>query len=113
MWFAAAPVSPFGEVSLEDPGMPARSFCPANHVECRQPYDLSRGLTSEVVMREPNAEADLLAAIAGLVQSEGGSVSRHEPHALTGTLTAITSKWFFGGRKVIDTVTCRLARWPR
>lgn len=59
-------------------------------------------------MREPIAEADLLEKISGVVKEAGGSVTAREPLALTGTLTAIKSKWFLGGRKVTDTVTCRL-----
>jgi len=59
-------------------------------------------------MHEPIAEADLLDTIAGVVKTAGGTIARQDSHALTGTLTAIKSKWFLGGRKVIDTVTCRL-----
>jgi hypothetical protein len=59
-------------------------------------------------MPDPIAEADLLEKIAAVVTSEGGSVSSRDASALTGTLTAIKSKWFLGGRKVTDTVTCRL-----
>ena len=59
-------------------------------------------------MRKPMADSDLLEKIAAVVKTEGGSISRQGTHALTGTLTAIQSKWFLGGRKVTDTVTCRL-----
>lgn len=38
----------------------------------------------------------------------GGQVSTRDAHGVSGTLTAIKSKWFLGGRKVTDSVTCRL-----
>jgi hypothetical protein len=47
-------------------------------------------------MPEPIAEADLLNAIAGVVKREGGTIARQDSHVVTGTLTAIESKWFFG-----------------
>ncbi len=59
-------------------------------------------------MPEPVAGDALLKKIADVLRTAGGEVSRQDAHALTGTLTAIKSKWFLGGRKVTDTVTCRL-----
>lgn len=59
-------------------------------------------------MQDPIAETELLDKIAAVVTTEGGSVSRRDAHGLTGSLTAITSKWFLGARKVTDTVSCRL-----
>lgn len=59
-------------------------------------------------MHEPLPETELLDKIAEVVTTEGGEVSRQDGLALTGTLTAIKSKWFLGGRKVTDTVTCKL-----
>jgi hypothetical protein len=65
-------------------------------------------VTEEREMNEPVADADLLERIAAVVKTEGGTISRQESRALIGTLTAIKSKWLLGGRKVTDTVTCRL-----
>jgi hypothetical protein len=59
-------------------------------------------------MPEPLTGKDLLAKLSDAVKSAGGSVTSQDTHILTGMLTAITSKWFLGGRKVTDTVTCRL-----
>lgn len=54
------------------------------------------------------AESDLLEKIAAAVQAAGGTITSRDAHAVNATLTAIMSKWFLGGRKVTDTVTCRL-----
>lgn len=54
------------------------------------------------------AESDLLEKIAEAVQAAGGTITSRDAHAVNATLTAIMSKWFLGGRKVTDTVTCRL-----
>jgi hypothetical protein len=59
-------------------------------------------------MHEPIAESDLMAKISDVVEAAGGTISSRDDHALIGTLTAIKAKWFFGGRKVTDRVTCRL-----
>jgi len=60
-------------------------------------------------MNEPIIEADLLEKIAGVLKSEGGTITSRDARTVLATLTAIESKWFLGGRKVTDTVTCRLA----
>jgi hypothetical protein len=54
------------------------------------------------------AESDLLEKIAAAVQAAGGTITSRDAHAVNATLTAIMSKWFLGGRKVTDSVTCRL-----
>ena len=59
-------------------------------------------------MHEPIAESDLMAKISEVVEAAGGTITSREAHALNGTLTAIKAKWFLGGRKVTDRVTCRL-----
>lgn len=59
-------------------------------------------------MREPIPEADLLEQLARVVKTAGGTVTAQAPHEVNGTLTAIKAKWFLGGRKVTDSVTCRL-----
>lgn len=59
-------------------------------------------------MHEPIPEPDLLKKISAVLEAAGGTITSREAHALNGTLTAITSKWFLGGRKVTDSVTCRL-----
>lgn len=59
-------------------------------------------------MHAPIPEADLVEKIAAVVKAAGGTVTTKAAHAVNGTLTAITSKWFLGGRKVTDSVTCRL-----
>jgi hypothetical protein len=59
-------------------------------------------------MHEPIAESDLMAKISEVVEAAGGTITSREAHALNGTLTAIKAKWFLGGRKVTDSVTCRL-----
>ena len=59
-------------------------------------------------MHTPFPEADLLARIADVVEASGGTITSRDTLALNGTLTAIKSKWFLGGRKVTDRVTCRL-----
>lgn len=59
-------------------------------------------------MHEPNTAADLLEKIADVVEAEGGQIAEKGAHAVSATLTAIMSKWFLGGRKVTDSVTCRL-----
>jgi uncharacterized protein (TIGR03067 family) len=59
-------------------------------------------------MPEPIPPTELMAKFADVVRDEGGSLSHQDAEAPTGTLTAITSKWLLGGRKVIDTLTCRL-----
>jgi len=65
-------------------------------------------------MHAPIPEADLVEKIAAAVKAAGGTVITQGDHSVNGTLTAITSKWFLGGRKVTDSVTCRLRSWhPR
>jgi hypothetical protein len=59
-------------------------------------------------MHEPVPETDLLNRISEVVEAAGGTITSRDGHALNGTLTAIKSKWFLGGRKVTDRVTCRL-----
>jgi hypothetical protein len=59
-------------------------------------------------MKAPIAENDLLEQIANAVKAGGGTITSREDHAVQATLTAIKSKWFLGGRKVTDRVTCRL-----
>ncbi|MFN7813702.1 MAG: hypothetical protein ACK5SI_13690 [Planctomycetia bacterium] len=59
-------------------------------------------------MNAPIAENHLLEKIADAVKAAGGTITSREDRVLNGTLTAITSKWFLGGRKVTDSVTCRL-----
>lgn len=59
-------------------------------------------------MPEPLSANDLLARLSAALKLAGGSVTSQDTHTLAGTLTAITSKWFLGVRKVTDTVTCRL-----
>jgi hypothetical protein len=59
-------------------------------------------------MNAPIPEADLLDKIAAVVQAAGGTVTAQDAHAVNGTLTAIKAQWFLGGRKVTDSVTCRL-----
>jgi hypothetical protein len=59
-------------------------------------------------MHSPVPEADLLDRISEVVEAAGGTITSREAHALNGTLTAIKAKWFLGGRKVTDRVTCRL-----
>lgn len=59
-------------------------------------------------MHEPIPEAELIEKLAGVVSTAGGTVTAQDAHALHGTLTAIKSKWFLGGRKVTDNLTCRL-----
>jgi hypothetical protein len=59
-------------------------------------------------MHEPIAESELMTKISEVVEAAGGTITSRDAHALNGTLTAITAKWFLGGRKVTDRVTCRL-----
>lgn len=59
-------------------------------------------------MNTPIAENDLLEKIADTVKAAGGTITSREDHVLNGTLTAIKSRWFLGGRKVTDSVTCKL-----
>ena len=59
-------------------------------------------------MHTPLGEDALLEKIAEAVQTAWGTITSRDAHALNGTLTAITAKWFLGGRKVNDSVTCRL-----
>lgn len=59
-------------------------------------------------MHAPIPEADLLERIAAVVTAAGGTVTARGEHGVNGTLTAIMSRWFLGGRKVTDSVTCRL-----
>lgn len=59
-------------------------------------------------MHEPIADTELLDKIAAVVRDAGGTVTSRDAHAMTGTLTAIKAKWFLGGRKITDSVTCRL-----
>mgnify|MGYP006267347415 CR=1 FL=1 len=54
------------------------------------------------------AEADLLEKLAAAIQAAGGTIISRDVHAVNATLTAIKSKWLLGGRKVTDSVTCRL-----
>ncbi len=59
-------------------------------------------------MNGPIAANGLLDRIAAAVQAAGGTITSRDAHAVKATLTAIKSKWFLGGRKATDSVTCRL-----
>jgi hypothetical protein len=59
-------------------------------------------------MDASNPHPDLLEAISEAVKSAGGTITHQDHQTVQGTLSAITSKWFLGGRKVTDSVTCRL-----
>ena len=59
-------------------------------------------------MHEPIPEPDLLQKISAVLEAAGGTITSRDAHALNGTLTAIKAKWLLGGRKVTDSVTCRL-----
>ena len=52
--------------------------------------------------------ADLLARIAAVVNEAGGSVKSSNGSLVEGSVTAITSKWFLGGRKVTNNFRCSL-----
>ena len=52
--------------------------------------------------------AELLARIAAVVTEAGGSVKSSNGSLVEGSVTAITSKWFLGGRKVTNNFRCSL-----
>ena len=52
--------------------------------------------------------AELLARIAAIVNEAGGSVKSSNGSLVEGSVTAITSKWFLGGRKVTNNFRCSL-----
>ena len=54
------------------------------------------------------SQAELLARLTSIATSQGGTSSMPDDHTVTGTLTAIKSKWFLGGRKVTSNFTCTL-----
>jgi hypothetical protein len=43
-----------------------------------------------------------------IASSHGGTSAAPNDHSVTGTLTAIKSKWLLGGRKVTSNFTCSL-----
>ena len=59
-------------------------------------------------MNTPLGEDALLDKLAAAIQAAGGTITSRDVHAVNATLTAIKSKWLLGGRKVTDSVTCRL-----
>jgi hypothetical protein len=54
------------------------------------------------------SQAELLKRVSLIASSHGGTSSMPDDHTVTGTLTAIKSKWFLGGRKVTSNFTCTL-----
>jgi hypothetical protein len=81
--------------------MPIRSLIRAQSL-AREP--------GENAMAEGNtlAPAELAALLSSIAGSHGGTASRPDDDTVSGTLTAITSRWFLGGRKVTSSFTCRL-----
>ena len=57
---------------------------------------------------DATTQSDLLSQLSSIASSCGGTSSMPDDHTVTGTLTAITSKWFLGGRKVTSNFTCTL-----
>lgn len=56
----------------------------------------------------PLAQADLVALLSSIAVSHGGTASHPDDDTVSGTLTAITSRWFLGGRKVTSNFRCTL-----
>jgi hypothetical protein len=53
-------------------------------------------------------QTELLSRIAAIATEAGGSVNSSNGSVVEGSVTAITSKWFLGGRKVINNFRCTL-----
>lgn len=53
-------------------------------------------------------QAELLDRIAAIATQAGGSVKSSNGSLVEGSVTAIASKWFFGGRKVVNNFRCSL-----
>jgi hypothetical protein len=54
------------------------------------------------------SQAELLQRLSLIASSHGGTSAAPNDHSVTGTLTAIKSKWLLGGRKVTSNFTCSL-----
>jgi hypothetical protein len=59
-------------------------------------------------MGAPASLADFKDRLVAIVNAAGGSAATPDERTVSGTLTAISAKWFLGGRKVTNTIRCVL-----